>query len=203
MLFRHSFVLLATLCMSYTYGQMAHGFELGANLMSANFTIDSETIETKTAVGPRGGYVGEYNFNNHFFLRGAALFMQKGFKFENENWVINSIDIPISIGYATDIKPGKLRWFIDGGASIEFNTKATTKIDDDTIELIIGKGEGELKSTSSGIIIGTGVEFSNLLKLRVTYYSGLTNMINTSGTDEWKNQYIGLSLNFLFRKQNL
>ncbi len=183
-----------------SYGQMAHGFELGANLMNANFELDGESIETKTAVGPRGGYVGEYNLNRNLFLRGAALFMQKGFKYENENWVINSIDIPINIGYTTDLKPGKLKWFIDGGMSIEFNTKATTKIDDETIELIIGKEDGEIKASSSGINIGTGIEFSNLLKFRVNYYSGLTNMINTSGTDAWKNQFIGLSLNFLFRK---
>lgn len=181
-----------------TYGQMTHGFEIGANLMSANVNLDNEDLVTTTAVGPRTGYVSEYNLNENLFLRGAALFLQKGFKYENESWVINSIDIPINIGYSVDIKPGKLKWFIDGGASIEFNTKATTRINDETIILIIGKEEGEIKSISSGINFGTGIEFSNLIKLRINYYSGLTNMINTSGSDEWKNQYIGLSLNFLF-----
>ncbi len=126
--------------------------------------------------------------------------MQKGFKFGDENWVINSIDIPINLGYTTAIKGDKLKWFIDGGFSIEFNTKATTRIDDETFEIIIGKDEGEVKSFSNGINIGTGIEFSQLLKLRINYYSGLTNLINTTGTDEWKNQYIGLSLNFMFRK---
>lgn len=196
------FIVLVTVCLLATIAQaqMTHGFELGANLMSANFNIDNEKIDTKTAVGPRGGYVGEYNLNENLFLRGAALFMQKGFKFGDENWVINSIDVPINIGYSTDITPDKLKWFIDGGVSIEFNTKATTKINDETVELVIGKEEGDIKSTSSGINIGTGIEFANLVKFRVNYYTGITNMINTSGSDEWKNQYIGLSLNFLFRK---
>lgn len=180
--------------------QMTHGFELGANLMSANFTVDNEKIDTKMAVGPRAGYVGEYNLSDQVFLRGAALFMQKGFKFGDENWVINSIDIPINVGYATDIKPDKLKWFIDAGASIEFNTKATTRIDDETVELIIGKEDGEIKPSSAGINFGTGIEFANLVKFRVNYYSGLSNMLQGPGTSEWKNQYIGLSLNFLFRK---
>lgn len=180
--------------------QMTHGFELGVNLMSANFTVDDQKIDTKTAIGPRVGYVGEYNHNESLFLRGAVLFMQKGFKFGDENWVVNSIDIPINLGYTTPINGDKLKWFIDGGFSLEFNTKATTKIDDETIEIIIGKDEGEIKSFSNGINFGTGIEFSQLLKFRINYYTGLTNLINTDGSDEWKNQYIGLSLNFMFRK---
>lgn len=198
---KYFFIVISTIVLSSSVSaQMTHGFELGANLMSSNFDIDNQEIDTKTAVGPRGGYVGEYNLNESVFLRGAALFMQKGFKFENENWVINSIDVPISIGYSTKISSDKLKWFIDAGASIEFNTKATTRIDDETVELIIGKEEGDIKSTSSSISFGTGLEFASLLKFRANYYTGLTNMINTSGSDNWKNQYIGLSLNFLFRK---
>lgn len=181
-------------------GQMSHGFELGANLMNADFNLDNAEIDSNGAVGPRAGYVGEYHITDNFYLRGALLYMQKGFKFAEETWAVNSFDLPISLGYTVDLNGDKIQWFIDGGASLEYNTRAITRIDDEPVELIIGNEEGDIKSLSSGVSFGTGLQFARMIKLRVNYYRGLTNMIKTSGTDNWKNHYLGLSLNFLFRK---
>ncbi|NAS12148.1 outer membrane beta-barrel protein [Poritiphilus flavus] len=182
------------------HGQMAHGFEIGANLMNADFTIDDEVIDTKNAVGPRAGYVGEFHLTQNLYLRGALLFMQKGFKFADETWALSSFDIPINFGSSFDLARDRLQWFLDGGISTEYNARAITKIDGETVELEIGNGEGELKSLSTGLNLGTGLQFARLLKFRVSYYTGLTNLINTEGADKWKNRYLAFSLNFLFRK---
>lgn len=179
--------------------QIAHGFELGANLMNGDFSIEDQKVDTKIAIGPRAGYVGEFNITDKLYLRGALLYMQKGFKFAEETWAVNSFDIPVNMGYSLDLNGDKLQWFLDGGVSIEYNTRAITRINDETVELIIGKNEGEIKAVSSGLNFGTGIQFSRLIKFRVNYYSGLTNLINTETSDSWKNQYIGFSLNFLFR----
>ncbi len=195
----HLLIYMFLLC-AMVRGQMSHGFELGANLMNADFNIENVEVDAKNAVGPRAGYVGEYHITDALFLRGALLYMQKGFKFAEETWAVNSFDLPVSIGYAFDLNGDKLQWFIDGGASLEYNTRAITRIDDEPVELIIGKEEGDIKSLSSGISFGTGLQFARLIKLRVNYYQGLTNMINTTTSDTWKNRYLGLSLNFIFRK---
>ncbi|NHF60371.1 PorT family protein [Flavobacteriaceae bacterium TP-CH-4] len=181
-------------------GQMAHGFEIGANLMNADFTIDEEAIDTKNAVGPRAGYIGEFNLTPNLYIRGALLFMQKGFRFADETWAVNSFDVPINLGGSVDLAGNRLQWFLDGGISAEYNARAITRIDGEAIELEIGYGEGELKSFSTGLNLGTGLQFARFIKLRVSYYTGLTNLINTEGTDQWKNRYLAFSLNFLFRK---
>ncbi len=181
---------------------MSHGFEIGANLMNGDFNIDEENIETNNAWGPRVGYVGEYNFSENLYLRIAGLYMQKGFKFADETWAINSFDVPVLMGYTIDLNGDKLQLFVDGGLSLEYNFRAITKIDETTIELEMGSDEGQLKNFSSGITFGTGLQFSKLMKLRINYYQGITNLINTEGNDAWKNHYIGLSLNFLFKKIN-
>ncbi len=184
----------------YAQGQMTHGFELGANLMNANFTLENTQIDTKNAIGPRAGYVGEFNITDELYIRGALLYMQKGFKFAEETWAVNSFDIPVSLGYTIDLNGDKLQWFVDGGISVAYNTRAITRIDDEPVELIIGKNDGEIKAVSSGLNFGTGLQFSQLIKFRVNYYNGLTNLVYTESTDEWKNHYLGVSLNFLFRK---
>ena len=194
-------LLLSLICaIPIANGQMSHGFEIGANMMNGDLNIENENIDTNKAWGPRVGYRGEYFFKEKLYAGVGGLYMQKGFQLAEEVWAVNSFDIPLNMGYLININGYKLQFFLEAGLSLEYNFRAITKINDNTVELVIGKDEGELKSITTGFSIGTGLRLNQLLKLRINYYQGLSNLVNTQGTDSWKNHFIGISLDFFFKK---
>lgn len=194
---KNIFIALLCLCTAnITYSQYKGGMEVGGNIMMADLTI-SDPIETSSSWGIRLGYVGEYAFSETTYFRGALLINQRGFKFADERWGLNVIDLPLNVGFAPSLGAGNLKWFIDGGLNIGFSFRAFTKIDGELTTLTIGSGPDDIKILSTGFNIGTGLQFSEKLKLRVNYYNGFTNMVQSPG-DEWKNQVLGVALNFFF-----
>lgn len=180
------------------FAQYKGGMEIGGNLMGADFILE-EPIATQDSWGIRLGYVGEYQISDHLYARGAALINQRGFKFGGERWALSAIDVPVNLGYALNLNDKNLKLFIDGGFNFAYNFRAFTKSNGEIVTLEIGNEEGDIKMFSTGFNVGGGLQFSEKIKVRVNYYSGLTNLLRTEG-DEWKNHVIGLSLNFFFKK---
>lgn len=194
-------LLFMILALPYSgMGQVAHGFELGGNLMDAKVQIDGLDLPSKNAFGPRVGYIGELGLKGGVKMGWGLLFMQKGFKLDGETWAISSFDLPLRIGYSIPLKNERIRLFGDVGGTFEYNFNATAKIDGETVELLIGDEDGDLKRFSNGIEIGAGVSLAQLIGLRISYYLGMTNLVRNSPNSEWKNHYIGFSLQFLFMK---
>lgn len=196
---RFLFVLCFISCCLASQAQMIHGFELGANMMNGDLSVENENINTSTAWGPRVGYRGEYSIGKHLHAGIGGLYMQKGFRFAEETWAVNSFDVPLSLGYDVDLSGERLKLFFDGGLSFEYNFRAITRIDDNPVELTIGNEEGDIKRFTSGFSIGTGIRLNQLIKFRINYYQGISNLINTEGPDSWKNQFLGFSLAFFFK----
>ena len=192
-------LFMIVLCLSIgstTYGQMRNGMELGGNIMNADFVL-FDAFDTNASWGIRLGYVGEFPLSQDLYFRGAALINQRGFEFLDERWALNTIDPPLNLGYAIPISNNSVEFFLDAGLNLEYNMDAFTKIDGETVRLNIGVSEDDIKRFSQGFNLGTGLRFSRALKLRVSYYQGLTNLVR-SNDDSWKNRVIGVSLNYFF-----
>ncbi len=178
------------------FSQYKGGMEFGGNIMAADLNLMGP-VDTSNSWGIRFGYVGEYNFSDQVYFRGAFLINQRGFQFADERWGLNVIDIPLNIGFSPGIGTGKLQWFLDGGFNVDFSIRAFTKIDGELTTLTIGNGPEDIKVISTGFNIGTGLQFSKKIKLRINYYSSFTNILQTSN-EEWKNQVIGIAFNWFF-----
>lgn len=190
---------MTILCFSLAnvlYGQLRNGMELGGNIMNADFVL-FDPIDTNSSWGIRLGYVGEIPLSKKFYVRGAALINQRGFEFLDERWALNVVDLPLNLGYAIPLNSTSVEVFLDAGLNLEYNMDAFTKIDGEMVRLEIGGSEDDIKRFSQGLNVGAGMRFSNALKLRLSYYQGLTNIVR-SADDSWKNTVIGVSLNFFF-----
>ncbi len=189
---RSIFLLLVILCSLSSYAQYRGAIELGANIMSANFTLNGP-VETNSTWGIRLGYVGEYSVSKHFYFRFGLLVNQRGFELGEERWGLNALDVPLNIGYSIPLNDEGFEFFIDGGFDLEYNFHAFTKINDELVALSIGGEQDDIKSFGTGFNIGTGLQVSKRVKTRVSYYKGLSNLVRTTN-DEWKNKVIGVAV---------
>ncbi|MEH0156381.1 porin family protein [Limibacter armeniacum] len=195
------FLLLPLLLLGLTsYSQSLYkgGLEVGANMMGGNLMISNVEADTEYSWGIRLGYVGEYKLSDGAFLRGAVLLNQRGFQFADERWGLNAIDVPVNLGYNFNLNDDGLKLFLDAGVNLEYNFRAFTKINDELVTLTIGSEEGDIKRFSTGVNFGTGLQFSEKVKLRVNYYKGMTNLLQ-SNNDEWNNHVVGVSLDYFFK----
>ena len=192
------FFIAFILCHSISYAQYKGGMEVGGNIMGADVYFE-ESIETKNSWGIRLGYVGEYHLSDHVYARGAVLINQRGFQYADQRWGLNAIDVPINLGYSLTPSGKTPRVFIDGGVNFQYNFRAFTKINGELVTLDIGSGEEDIKTISTGLNVGAGLQFSDAIKVRLNYYHGITNLVRTPG-DEWKNRVYGVALNYFFKQ---
>jgi len=66
--------------------------------MNADFVL-FDAIDTNASWGIRLGYVGEFPLSQDLYFRGAALINQRGFEFLDERWALNTVDLPLNLGY--------------------------------------------------------------------------------------------------------
>lgn len=190
------FTLVLMLGSYFGFSQYRGGMEAGFNVMSADFELNNfGTVDTKSSWGIRLGYVGEYALSENHYLRFGALINQRGFKLADERWALTALDFPLNIGYLKEINNGSLQLFVDGGLNLEYNVRATTKLDGDLVELTIGGEEDDIKPLAVGVNLGIGVQLKENIKIRTSYYRGLTNLLRTDN-DSWKNSVFGFALNF-------
>jgi hypothetical protein len=199
-----SFLLLFSTIASY--GQFYHGIEVGANLNSATFMIDTSQDPTSD-FGFSLGYAAERDLSENLYVKVAILVNKRGLKAVNkrgfnttdETWGLNVIEVPVNFGYYINYNNRNFQFFIDAGLNFDYNIRAFVENENEKITLDIG-GEGDIKRISTGATIGAGILFSKRLKVRLNYYYGLTSVSNNEN-DEWKNNSFGISFNYFLKKR--
>ena len=189
-----SIVLLFSLLPAF--GQYKGGLEVGGNFMAAaEFNLQGMAIDTKPSWGIRLGYAATYHMNDKLFLRGAALINQRGFSYADERWGLSIIDVPLNLGLELPLGDSGKKWFFDAGINFEYNFRAFTRFDGDLVVLTIGNDPDDIKPFSMGYNLGTGLRFGEKFDVRVNYYRGLVNLLQT-GSDTWQNYTVGTALIF-------
>ncbi len=194
-------------CVSISsYSQFYHGIEVGSRITDADFMMDTSR-EPTSSFGFSLGYAAERDLSENMYVKVAILASKRSFNANNirgintteEKWGVNVIEIPINLGYYLNVNNRNFQIFIEGGLNIDYNIRAFVKNDNETITLDIGS-EGGVNRISTGANIGAGILFSKRMKVKMHYYKGLTNLLNTED-DIWKNGAIGISLNYFLKKR--
>lgn len=189
-------------------GQFYHGIELGVHRNDANFLI-GETSEPSPVTGFFIGYVAERDLSDNIFLRLGINFnrreidavARRGINTSDEKWGLDVIEIPVNLGYYINWNRRNFQFFIDAGVNLGFNNRAITENDQETIRLDIGS-DADVKRFGFGANAGLGVLLKKRVKLRFSYYTNLSSVVNTEG-NMWENKTIGLSINYFLKERQL
>ena len=190
------------------FGQFYHGIEVGFHRNDADFMI-GETAEPSPLTGFFIGYVAERDLSDNIFVRLGINFnrreidaiARRGINTSDEKWGVDVIEIPVNLGYYINWNRRNFQFFIDAGANLGFNNRAITENEDETIRLDIGS-DADLKRFGFGANAGFGVLIKKRVKLRLSYYTNLSSIVNTEG-DNWKNKTFGLSVNYFLKERQL
>ena len=185
--------------------QFYHGIELGMNSTNPDFMIN-ESAEPSSALGFFIGYLAERDFSDNLYLRWGVNFnrrefnaiSRRGINTSTEKWGIDVIEVPVNLGYYVNWNNRNLQFFVDAGINFGFNSRATMKNDVETIRLDIGNG-ADINRITIGANAGLGLLIKKRAKVRLSYYSSLSNIANTEG-DMWKNKTFGLSFSYFLRE---
>lgn len=186
--------------------QFHHGLELGVNVTNPNFMVN-ESAEPSSGFGFFIGYVGERDFSDNLYVRLGVNYnrrefnaiSRRGINTSENKWGIDLIEVPINLGYYLNLNNRNFQFFVDAGINLEYNSRAFTKNDEETILLDIG-GDGEIERITIGANASAGLLFKKRIKVRLNYYNSLSNIVNTEG-NTWKNKTLGLSLNYFFKEK--
>lgn len=187
------------------HGQYFHGVSLGTNYNIADFKMN-ESVDPSGKLGFSLGYFAEQQLNDNLYTRFGVTFNKRAFNAVNrrginttdEKWAVDVFEIPINLGYYLNWnnKSG-LQFFIDAGANLGYNSRATVRNKTETIRLDIGSN-GDVKRFTTGVNGSLGVLYKKRIKVRLNYYTTLSSIVNTS-ENVWKNQTIGISLNYFLK----
>lgn len=184
-----------------SFSQYRGGVEAGINIMNADFNlIGYSTLDIEPTYGFRLGYTAEHSLFDHFYLKFGALLNQRGFKWK---WTDNrerliAVDLPINLGYSRRVVYNGMRPFVDAGVNLGINVHATNdELDAIDHKFSIGTGPKDIERFSFGVNVGAGLVIFEDLKIRFSYYKGLTDLARYNGL-EWKNQTFGFAIHYLF-----
>lgn len=187
------------------YSQYFHGVSLGTNYNIADFKMN-ESVDPSGKLGFSLGYFAEQQLNDNLYTRFGVTFNKRAFNAVNrrginttdEKWAVDVFEIPINLGYYLNWnnKSG-LQFFIDAGANLGYNSRATVRNKTETIRLDIGSN-GDVKRFTTGVNGSLGVLYKKRIKVRLNYYTTLSSIVNSS-ENVWKNQTIGISLNYFLK----
>lgn len=202
-------IFFLLLFISYiSHSQFYHGLEFGANMTNADFVVN-ESAEPSSAYGFFLGYLAERDLSDNLYVRLGFNFnrrqfnaiSRRGINTTDEKWGIDAIEIPINLGYYVNWNNRNFQFFVDVGINLGYNSRVTTKNDEETIRLDIG-GDADVKRIAIGANAGVGLLIKKRIKVRFNYYNSLTNIINTEG-NVWKNKTFGVSLNYFLREKQV
>lgn len=191
-----------------SYSQFYHGLVAGANLTKAEFRIN-ESAEPSGALGFNVGYLAERDLSENLYVRLGFEFNRREFKAisrrgintTNEKWGIDNVEIPVNFGYYLNWNNRNFQFFVDAGINIGYNMRAIIENDEETIRLDIGS-DADINRIAMGANVGAGLLIKKRIKVRLNYYNGLSNIINTEG-NTWKNKTFGLSINYFLREKEV
>lgn len=204
-LFKGFFLLCFFVCLN-SQGQFRHGLELGVNMTNADFLID-DSAEPSSSFGYFIGYVAERDFSDNLYIRFGANYNrrefnainQRGINTTEETWGIDVIEVPINLGYYLNLNNRNYQFFVDAGLNLGYNSRAFVNNGEETIRLDIG-GDSNINRITIGANAGAGLLLKKRTKIRLNYYSSLTNIVSTEG-DTWKNKTLSISLNYFFKEK--
>lgn len=191
-----------------SYSQFYHGLVVGTNLTNADFLVN-ESAEPSSALGFNVGYLAERDLSENLYIRLGFEFNRREFKAisrrgintTNEKWGIDGLEIPINFGYYLNWNNRNFQFFVDAGVNIGYNMRAIIENDEETIRLDIGS-DTEINRTAIGANVGAGLLIKKRIKVRLNYYNGLSNIVNTEG-NTWKNKTFGLAINYFLREKEV
>jgi hypothetical protein len=202
-------ILFLLFFMSYlSHGQFYHGIELGINMTNADFIVN-ESAEPSSAIGFHLGYLAERDITDNLYLRLGFNFnrrefnaiSRRGINTTNEKWGIDAIEIPVNLGYYLNWNNRNFQFFVDAGINLGYNSRVTTKNDRETIRLDIGS-DADINRISIGANASVGLLIKKRMKVRLNYYNGLSNIVNTE-ENIWKNKTFGVSLSYFLREKQV
>jgi len=200
--------LLLFFLSNIAYSQFYHGIEFGVNMTNPDFIVN-ETAEPSSSIGFFLGYLAERDLSDNLYLRLGANFNRREFKAisrrgintTEEKWGIDAIEIPVNLGYYINWNNRNFQFFVDAGINLGYNNRVTTKNDQETIRLDIGS-DADIQQITIGANAGVGLLIKKRVKVRLNYYNGLSNIVNTEG-NTWKNKTFGVSLNYFLKEKQL
>lgn len=203
------FKVLFLLCFIVSYNsqsQFHHGLELGVNMTNADFMIN-DSAEPSSSFGYFIGYVAERDFSDNLYIRFGANYnrrefnaiSRRGINTTDETWGVDVIEVPINLGYYLNWNNRNYQFFVDAGLNLGYNSRAFVKNEEETIRLDIG-GDSDINRITIGANVGGGLLIKKRFKIRLNYYTSLTNIVSTE-EDTWKNKTFGLSLNYFFKEK--
>ena len=190
------------------HSQFYHGLELGTNMTNPDFTVN-ESAEPSSAFGFYLGYLAERDLTDNLYLRLGVNFnrrefnaiSRRGINTSEEKWGIDAIEIPVNLGYYLNWNNKNFQFFVDAGINIGYNNRAITKNDEETIRLDIGS-DADIQQISIGANASVGLLIKKRAKVRLNYYNGLSNIVNTEG-NTWKNKTFGISVSYFLREKQV
>ncbi|MBP0902667.1 porin family protein [Mariniflexile gromovii] len=203
--------------------QTQFGVQASGVLSNASLTDESDQdLNKKLKAGFAIGIFAEVPLSESFSLKPSFNFMQKGAKIENEfieeditvkqemKANLNYLELPILAIYKVNGTNGKL--FLGAGPSfgygisgkikgeVSFKEGNTTSTESFSIDAFKDEEDdgGGLSRFDLGVMGVAGYALSEKIALQLSYLYGLSNIANTSDSDdnEFKNRNILLSLSY-------
>lgn len=202
-------LLLMFLIPFISYSQYHHGLVLGPNYTTTNFNI-GESSASGGRIGFKLGYFAEQEFSDRFYSRFGVNFNRiafsainrRGINTSKEKWGLDMFEIPINLGYYLNWNNQTgLQFFIDAGINIGYNNRAIIRNTTETIRLDISSN-GDIKRIVTGANGSFGALINKRLKLRLNYYTTLSNITNDT-ENVWKNNTISISLNYFLKESEI
>lgn len=196
---------------NYSHAQNASiGFTAGATFATYKSTVDNKSATSKNKTGFTLGLLSDVPVGKSFSFRPALNFVQKG-GVEKEFGVklattFNYIELPLNFVYNASSKSGK--FFIGAGPSIsmaiggkvKYTSTAMPELNNEA-DIKFGNNyeKDDFKTLDAGINVLAGYNFRSGFLIEANYYSGLSNLFITTGTDASKlhNSYIGFKIGYL------
>jgi opacity protein-like surface antigen len=194
-------ILLVILGLALTCGvsaQVRFGAKLGGTL-SNKFTSSSgllKPIKSHPKFGFEVGGLLEYSFLPSFALQPELLYVNNGWKYNEEGGtyrrtdILHNIQVPINLKYK--VGTDNLKFYTTAGPYIGFIVAAKARYESGAANI------EDLNKIDFGIGAGFGIELSSKYLVGVSYKHGLINLEKGGGTITSKVSTCDLSIGYLF-----
>lgn len=164
-----------------TYAPEA-GFNFGNLILTETNNGASATVVTSTRYGIRLGAIGEYSFNDNFYLQPGIFFAENGAHGSNNSTVIklNGLQIPVNVVYKFG-KPGGNRFFIGAGLALTYYISGSTSDGSNSADIKFGSGADQTKPMDLGFGLHVGYQLEKGYYVRFGYIRGFSNLNNSDG----------------------
>lgn len=169
---------------------------------------DAWNDEVKANTGVQLGAVANFGISELFSIQPELLFVQKGYKFEEDDMSVTGkysyLEVPVlaKISFGNE----QLKGFVTAGPTLGYwlSGKDTFKADGGEISGDIDfddDEDGEEKRFEAGASIGVGLAYKvgpGALNFDVRYGAGFTSVYESEGDAKLKNSGISISVAYLF-----